>query len=72
VRASSFRPSKRGGIREEVCTPRVEELSAELASLQARGSELAEEISESAECCSRFRGVRRCHPDRVKLRAMTS
>ena len=34
-------------LREEVCTRRIEELSAELTSLEARRSELAEEISES-------------------------
>ena len=40
-------PSRRGRLRQEVCTRRIEELSAELTSLEARRSELAEEISES-------------------------
>jgi hypothetical protein len=31
-------------LREEVCTRRIEELSAELTSFEARRSELAEEI----------------------------
>lgn len=39
--------SEEGRLREEVCTRRIEELSAELMSLDARRAELAEEISES-------------------------
>ena len=36
-----------GRLREEVCTRRIEELSAELAWLEARRSDLAEEVSGS-------------------------
>jgi hypothetical protein len=36
-----------GRLREEVCARRIEELSAEVTSLDARRSDLAEEISES-------------------------
>ena len=36
-----------GKLREELCTARIEELSKELASLEARRSDLIEEISES-------------------------
>ncbi len=46
--AGPLLPGLRGGeLRDEICTRRIEELSAELASLEARRSELAEEISES-------------------------
>jgi len=49
-------------LREEVCTRRIEELSAELTSLEARRSELAEEISESQPSGGRgARGARRGH-----------
>jgi chromosome segregation ATPase len=36
-----------GKLRDEVCTRRIEELSAQLTSLEARRAELAEKISES-------------------------
>ena len=42
-----FKAFEEGRLREEVCTRRIEEISAELTSLEARRSELAEEISES-------------------------
>jgi ubiquinone biosynthesis protein UbiJ len=44
TRVSVLDPNR---LHEEICTRRIEELSAELASLEARRSELAEEISES-------------------------
>jgi hypothetical protein len=43
----SFHAVEEGRLREEVSTRRIEELSAELTSLEARRSELAEEVSES-------------------------
>jgi site-specific DNA recombinase len=42
-----FKAFEEGRLQEDVCTRRIEELSAELTSLEARRSELAEEISES-------------------------
>jgi site-specific DNA recombinase len=42
-----FKAFEEGRLREGVCTRRIEELSEELTSLEARRSELAEEISES-------------------------
>ncbi len=42
-----FKAFEEGRLREDLCTRRIEELSAELTSLEARRSELAEEISES-------------------------
>ncbi len=42
-----FQAFEQGRLREEVCTRRIEELSAELTSLDARRSDLAEEVSES-------------------------
>jgi uncharacterized protein YlxW (UPF0749 family) len=42
-----FHAFEEGRLREEVCTRRIEELSVELTSLEARRSDLAEEISES-------------------------
>ena len=42
-----FKAFEEGRLREEVGTRRIEEISAELTSLEARRSELAEEISES-------------------------
>ncbi len=42
-----FQAFEEGKLREEVCTRRIEELSTELASLEARRSGLAEEVSES-------------------------
>ena len=42
-----FKAFEEGRLREDVCTRRIEELSAEHTSLEARRSELAEEISES-------------------------
>ena len=42
-----FLAFEEGNLREEVCTTRIEELSKELASLEARRSDLIEEISES-------------------------
>jgi site-specific DNA recombinase len=42
-----FHAFEEGRLREEVCTRRIEELSAELTSLEARRSDLAEEASES-------------------------
>jgi chromosome segregation ATPase len=59
-----FQALEEGRLREEVCTRRIEELSAELASLEARRSELAEEISESQPGVpgpAELRGVRRRH-----------
>ena len=42
-----FQAFEEGRLTKEICTRRIEELSVELASLEARRSELAEEISES-------------------------
>ena len=42
-----FQAFEEGRLREEVCTRRIEELSTELALLEARRSGLAEEVSES-------------------------
>ncbi len=42
-----FQAFEEGRLREEVCTRRIEELSAELTSLEARRSDLAEEVSGS-------------------------
>jgi len=42
-----FQAFEEGRLREEICTRRIEELSAKLASLDARRSELAEEIPGS-------------------------
>jgi len=42
-----FQAFEEGRLREEVCTRRIEELSSELTSLEARRSDLAEEVSES-------------------------
>ena len=43
----SFQAFEEGRLREEVCTRRIDELSAELTALDARRSDLAEEVSES-------------------------
>ncbi|MGQ0670838.1 MAG: hypothetical protein ACT4PO_14405 [Actinomycetota bacterium] len=42
-----FQAFEKGRLREEVCARRIEGLSAEVTSLDARRSDLAEEISES-------------------------